>query len=240
MTFLQFVCEKLMGPPLRGGMWLCPFHEDKNPSLSVRPPKDNHPIKFKCWSCGAWGDEHDLLKLFYPNEDYPKRLARLGSWRWDYEEEVEQNQHVDSFSRGSGITKTVKVYDTEVQEDEFSDEADAAIKQVLEYVGNPSEIPADEYGVPLRALAICKRVLEICGEFKLHPGGLAGRVGFEVWGRGTEAKHFAEVGESIADCDPKTCQASHCRGYNETAKRKARIHQAIKCVPGKRNRTRKN
>jgi hypothetical protein len=39
---------------------LCPFHDDRNPSLSVYP--DNH---FKCFSCGAYGDQIDFVQKMY-------------------------------------------------------------------------------------------------------------------------------------------------------------------------------
>lgn len=31
---------------------LCPFHDDKNPSLTIDPRKQS----YKCWACGEWGD----------------------------------------------------------------------------------------------------------------------------------------------------------------------------------------
>ena len=41
--------------PVRGGRefkGLCPFHDDKNPSLIVYPERQS----YKCWSCQAGGD----------------------------------------------------------------------------------------------------------------------------------------------------------------------------------------
>lgn len=67
MTFLEFVIEKHIGQPTYRGngysKWHCPFHNDHSPSFATRPPKKTHPIKFKCWGCGAWGDASDFLAL---------------------------------------------------------------------------------------------------------------------------------------------------------------------------------
>jgi len=83
MTFLEFVMKRLHGPP----PWSCPFCDSRRGSFSIRPPKDDYPIKFKCFRCGEWGDEYDLMKLFYPEDDYPRRKGRLDVWRLDYERE---------------------------------------------------------------------------------------------------------------------------------------------------------
>ena len=67
-------------------------HDDHTPSFAVNPPlqRENgtwHPIKFRCHagSCGKWGDEWDLLSLFYPNDNYSQRLKRLRAWQIQYE-----------------------------------------------------------------------------------------------------------------------------------------------------------
>jgi hypothetical protein len=110
MSFLEYVCQKLMGPAVRGGMWCCPYHPDKDPSFSVRPAKGDFPIKFACFGCGQWGDEFDLMRLYFPNENYPQHRVRLDKWRQDFEAEVPQkkstdiDRHSNSSSRGSGRT----------------------------------------------------------------------------------------------------------------------------------------
>jgi hypothetical protein len=73
ITFLEYTCERYMGPPVYGRSWNCLFHEDLTPSLVVRPPKQRpdgtwYPVKYKCFSCGAWGDEVDLIRHFYPDD----------------------------------------------------------------------------------------------------------------------------------------------------------------------------
>jgi hypothetical protein len=81
MTFLEFVATKLMGPR----PWLCPFHNERHSSFSIRPPKGDYPIKYKCFACGAWGDEFDLVRHFYPKDDYNRRLDRVRFLKLEYE-----------------------------------------------------------------------------------------------------------------------------------------------------------
>ena len=44
--------------PVRG-RYLCPFHSDRHPSLTV---KDGH---WKCWSCGEHGDVIDFVMKYF-------------------------------------------------------------------------------------------------------------------------------------------------------------------------------
>lgn len=80
MTFLTFVCTHLMGPPVAGTCWRCPYCESSGAAFSVRPPKGALPVKFKCHKCQEWGDEVDLLSFFRPKAprvDVYKELADL-------------------------------------------------------------------------------------------------------------------------------------------------------------------
>ena len=45
----EYVSLKRAGANYKG---LCPFHDDKNASMSVSPSKGI----FKCFSCGQWGN----------------------------------------------------------------------------------------------------------------------------------------------------------------------------------------
>lgn len=80
MTFLAFVAHKLMGPPICGSCWRCPFCDpdgDKGASFSVRPPLGDLPIKWKCFRCDGWGDEFDLVKHFHPSWGYDTRKLEV-------------------------------------------------------------------------------------------------------------------------------------------------------------------
>src|SRR5690242_17437312 len=83
IIFLQFVAQKLLGEPTKrtegGSRWWfrCPFHSpDRNPSFCTLPPKEGCKDWFKCWSCGKYGDEWDLLAQMFPADDYAYRKLR--------------------------------------------------------------------------------------------------------------------------------------------------------------------
>jgi len=87
-SFLHWLGGELLGPPAYGSHWFCPRCEGPTPSLSVRPPLDDLPVKFKCHRCNWWGDEHDLLKLVDGITDYGERLERLRVLRARYESQI--------------------------------------------------------------------------------------------------------------------------------------------------------
>jgi hypothetical protein len=95
MTFLQYACERLLGPPARRGgsagesYWCCPFHNDTNPSLHTMPHKPQYKDRWMCFGCGMRGDEADLMAGLIRGENYQHRRQRLDQWRQDYEREVE-------------------------------------------------------------------------------------------------------------------------------------------------------
>lgn len=85
-TFLEYLAEKLMGPSeLHKGepRWNCPKCGHRG--FHVRPHKPPHKDRCSCWTCGWWGDEHDLLAHFRPRLDYGRRLDRLDTLRQEYE-----------------------------------------------------------------------------------------------------------------------------------------------------------
>src|SRR5579871_2173835 len=87
MTFLEFVCRELLGPPEgRDGdspTWPCP--ECDHRSFHVRPPHPRHKDRFGCYRCDFWGDAADLLKYLFPEDDYGQRLERLDALRAEYD-----------------------------------------------------------------------------------------------------------------------------------------------------------
>jgi hypothetical protein len=92
MTFLEYVAERLLGPPARrcgkgDSYWNCPFHGDTNPSFHTMPHKSGFKDRWCCFGCGTRGDEADLMKEFYQGEGWPRRKARLEQWRQEYERE---------------------------------------------------------------------------------------------------------------------------------------------------------
>ena len=51
---------------------LCPFHDDKNPSMEVNPARQS----FKCWACGAGGDCIEFVQK-YERVDFPEAIKIL-------------------------------------------------------------------------------------------------------------------------------------------------------------------
>ena len=98
MTFLQRLAIELIGPSEQHKgeeRWPCPKCGHRG--FHVRPPKPPYPIKFSCWSCGWWGDEHDLLAHYRPRLDYGQRMMVLDDLRRQWEA-LESSQ----ISRGVG------------------------------------------------------------------------------------------------------------------------------------------
>jgi len=56
----------------KGWFGLCPFHDDKNPSLSINP-KEN---LWQCFGCGAAGDVIRFVELF-DRVDFKEAVKRL-------------------------------------------------------------------------------------------------------------------------------------------------------------------
>ena len=56
----------------KGYFGLCPFHHDKNPSLSITPSKN----EWHCFGCGAGGDVIRFVELF-DRVDFKEAIKRL-------------------------------------------------------------------------------------------------------------------------------------------------------------------
>ena len=56
----------------KGFFGLCPFHDDKNPSLSIDPEEN----LFQCFGCGAAGDAIRFVELF-DQVDFKEAVKRL-------------------------------------------------------------------------------------------------------------------------------------------------------------------
>lgn len=108
MTFLEFVCERLLGPPTSSSgegesTWPCP--KCGHCRWHTLPPKPPYKDRFRCWVCPFRGDEFDLLLHFHPREHYGDRKARVADLRREFEAAVESDPGVavDSYSfRGPG------------------------------------------------------------------------------------------------------------------------------------------
>jgi hypothetical protein len=109
MTFLQYVCERLLGKPRRVGgspgesYWTCPFCGRYAEAFHTFPHKPGLKDRWSCWKCGMRGDEFDLMRHCYPGEDYPRRRVRLDEWRQDFDREGKAAEAL--VDRGGGGTR---------------------------------------------------------------------------------------------------------------------------------------
>lgn len=53
--------------------WLCPFHDDKNPSLSVIPGRPH----YRCFGCGAHGDAIDFVRRLHPGMTFGEAVRTI-------------------------------------------------------------------------------------------------------------------------------------------------------------------
>ncbi|MCF0178335.1 MAG: DNA primase, partial [Bacteroidales bacterium] len=81
----DFVALKRRGADYKG---LCPFHQDKNPSLSVSPARNI----YKCFSCGKAGNVITFLKE-HEQMNYVEALRYLArKYGIEIEETVENEE----------------------------------------------------------------------------------------------------------------------------------------------------
>lgn len=77
---------------------LCPFHDDHNPSLKVRPEKG----AFQCFSCGQKGDIFDFVKA-YDKVTLPEAIKKVAEFLG-----VEDKP---DHSKSNGYVKVIATYD---------------------------------------------------------------------------------------------------------------------------------
>lgn len=58
---MEDVLQRYIGQPNRMHKYLCPFHQDRHPSLSINPRTD----RFTCFACGAKGDLIDFVERYF-------------------------------------------------------------------------------------------------------------------------------------------------------------------------------
>jgi hypothetical protein len=190
MTFLEYVCRRLMGPPVSGSCWRCPFCDSSGPSFSVRPPKPGYPVKFKCFRCGEWGDEYDLMKLCHPNGGFSERRNRLDQWRQDYERDT------PILHRGPGSTQTVN------QQPHIHCDEPGNVE--LAWANLIGEL-RDEVTGEAFALQLLNRVKEHCDQNHVSMEALLAYWNdFERWAVESEERHRAECDDP--DCDARVCR----------------------------------
>src|SRR5690349_373714 len=71
--------------PRQGNSWPCSHCHRRNPSVMLNEVLGDHRIKWRCAHCFQWGDEYDILRLFYPRERFPQLRDRLTDEREAWE-----------------------------------------------------------------------------------------------------------------------------------------------------------
>ena len=64
-------CQRRAGAGGGQPWWLCPFHDDRNPSLTITPDGAH----WRCFACDAGGDSIDLIRKLDPTLSFPEALA---------------------------------------------------------------------------------------------------------------------------------------------------------------------
>lgn len=126
MTFLEFVCERLMGAPTyrSGGrsVWPCPDCGDTT-AFSTLPPKEGFKDRVYCHRCQFRGDALDVLKHF--GHSWPQRLDTLGEWQREYDQLLATAaipSRGGRTTRGADLFNAVKQIRLELDEIECSPE----------------------------------------------------------------------------------------------------------------------
>jgi hypothetical protein len=187
MTFLEYVCRRLLGHP-SGGSFCCPYCDHNR--LTVRQPDGDKPIKFRCHRCQKWGDEMDLLRDVAGIGNYTDRMERRAEMHADY---LRDGADTPVPSRGDRRREEL------IDEQQFSEACNAAIETLLADVPEPPLRESDGAGLKLAVKA-----LELVAQSRLHPLAVARRLEFEISRSLMEAEHMAE-------CDDPECECICCR-----------------------------
>jgi len=84
----------------KGYFGLCPFHADKNPSLSINPIKN----LWQCFGCGAAGDAIRFVELF-DQVDFKEAVKRLSGNGFNPAKERRDGTSID---KNAGVSKSTK------------------------------------------------------------------------------------------------------------------------------------
>ncbi len=157
--FLQFVARQLLGKPVSSSCgrltYHCPFHQpDRSPSFCILPPKAGCKDRYRCFACGVFGDEYDLVRLFYPHDNYSQRCERVRQLQIEYNKT--SGISLRGKQRGGEVMPTPVVQPTErVLEDGFAFPVMQAEMEIAKYLEADDKLDAFQFWTT--ALEICGR-----------------------------------------------------------------------------------
>ena len=191
MTFLEYVARQLMGPPQTGTYWHCPFCDSDHGSFMVRRPKAGCRVRYKCLRCDAWGDESDLIKHFYPREDYGQRVDRLATMRSEFERGAKPKSPVSPL-RGRGSLTFI-----EGPRNDWHD---------VEIVWNDYRDDLDDFEVGYSfALGLLSQLAERCEKNNVSMEAIV-----KYW-KDFDTCIFEMDQRHMEECDNPDCEAAVCR-----------------------------
>ena len=122
----------------RGYVGLCPFHDDRNPSMHI----DEEKGLFHCFSCGAGGD---ILGFYmrYNNTTFPEALAEIAK-RANIP--IEKTAPKTKGARGAGTLLKINSIVSKYYQKTLESTGGKAARQYLEKRGIPPEVAA-EFGL---------------------------------------------------------------------------------------------
>lgn len=199
LTFLEFVCFELIGPPTYSkgngeSYWPCP--KCSHPRFHTMPHVERYRDRVRCFACPFRGDAFDLLGHFYPREDYGDRQRRIADLERRYQAAAQKGT--------TPVTPTTSPHSSfrGVSGSKGRDYDPGTPRKVEEAYAAMSE---EEMQTLAAACAIAKRLgvpVDDLAWYCYHS---------ELWVREKEAKHLAECEDP--DCDWAVCRLN--RGWTE-------------------------
>jgi hypothetical protein len=168
MTLLEFVCERLLGPPTRTlgngqSHWPCPVCGERE--FNTFPHKPEYKDRCRCWrlnNCGFRGDELDVIRVVIEQQERGDDWRLLEKLRDEYERTdaaIRPVGHPSSL-RGGGV-----------------EHADALIRRIMAERAAVDEMVADLNDDERKhAIQLLKKLRDVAQRHGLPIGVLA-----EVW-----------------------------------------------------------
>ena len=221
MTFLEFVCERLLGPPaFHGGgegdsYWCCPFHDDSTPSFHTMPHKPEFKDRWKCFGCADARRRSGPLEALLSGRRLAASPGPAEQWRNEWKREA-RSDSLQSL-RGPGIQRATvqsgRCVACKMKEEWQDHDSEICDPPVLAAADELDKLLGDDLREEQATdlLDFASSALKACTTHGIHPTALAGQLSSRAWVRRTERQHAAECEEPY--CDWRACRLA--RGWTE-------------------------